>query len=89
MALLLLPHIVPHIEKTLKPTVNVWLLGNQNSHLTHQETVLEIVDHDLGMNYPAMVETCGGGWRHEGTINLYKPEFIDSLSNLGFDAGGL
>ena len=55
--------------------------------LTPQETALVIVGYGLGINYPDDVETAIGLWRHEGKINLSKPEVIEALSKMGFNVG--
>lgn len=71
----------------------VWRSGMQQigkaAGLTPQETALVIVGHGLGINYPDDVEMAIGVWRHEGKINLSKPEVIDALSKMGFNVGGL
>lgn len=71
----------------------VWRSGMQEigktAGLTPQETALVIVGYGLGINYPDDVETAIGVWRHEGKINLAKPEVIEALSKMGFNAGGL
>ena len=70
-----------------------WRSGMQqigkSAGLTPQETALVIVGHGLGINYPDDVETAIGVWRHEGKINLARPEVIDALSKMGFNVGGL
>lgn len=71
----------------------VWRSGMQQigkaAGLTPQETALVIVGHGLGINYPDDVETAIGVWRHEGKINLAKPEVIEALSKMGFNSDGL
>jgi len=53
--------------------------------LTPQETALVIVGYGLGINYPDLVEIAIGVWRHEGKINLSKPEIIEALDKMGFN----
>lgn len=52
--------------------------------LTPQEAALVIVADQLGINYPYDVETAIGVWRHEGKINLEKPEMREALDRMGF-----
>jgi len=70
-----------------------WRSGMQqigkSGGLTPQETALVIVGYGLGINYPDDVETAIGVWRHEGKIDLTKPEVIEALSKMGFNVGGI
>jgi hypothetical protein len=65
-----------------------WRSGMQHigktSGLTPQETALVIVAHGLGINFPMDVETAIGVWRHEGNVNIEKPEIVDALHRMGF-----
>ncbi|MCW9036004.1 MAG: hypothetical protein OQJ97_17415 [Rhodospirillales bacterium] len=68
-----------------------WRSGMQqigkSGGLTPQETALVIVGYGLGINYPDDVETAIGVWRHEGKIDISKPEIIEALSKMGFNVG--
>tara|TARA_R110002072_G_scaffold81258_1_gene186281 strand:- start:479 stop:763 length:285 start_codon:yes stop_codon:yes gene_type:complete len=68
-----------------------WRSGMQqigkSGGLTPQETALVIVGYGLGINYPDDVETAIGVWRHEGKIDISKPEVIEALSKMGFNVG--
>jgi len=57
--------------------------------LTPQETALVIVGYGLGINYPDDVESAIAAWRHEGKINVSKPEMLEALSKMGFDVSRL
>lgn len=67
----------------------VWRSGMQeigkSGGLTPQETALVIVGYGLGINYPDDVEIAIATWRHEGKINIDKPEVVEALSKMGFN----
>ena len=65
-----------------------WRSGMQQigkaAGLTPQETALVIVAHGLGIGYPLDVETAIGVWRHDGKVDIEKPEVNDALDKMGF-----
>jgi hypothetical protein len=74
----------------VSPTVfdGTWRTGMQQigiaGGLTPQETALVIVGYGLGINFPDSVMTAIGVWRHDGKLDVSKPEVAEALFKMGF-----
>lgn len=52
--------------------------------LTAQETALIVLSHKVGIHYDDTFELILGTLRHDGKVDITKPEVIDALYEMGY-----